>query len=224
VIVRNPLALGSGSLIVQAGAKVTLDVPATSDPIASVPVNGLILATGGLVDVGYGSMTLRSGSYSLPTVLSLLQGGYAANWSGASGIISRAAGKMAGGGVGYVINDDGSLTFGFAASGDTNLDGTVDILDASAMLVSSKFNTGAAASWSEGDSNYDGVIDVLDISDLLGAALFNVGTYIPAQSSQTQPQSTSGSLSALDAAFLALAADTSSSGSTSTKRRRSGAI
>ena len=127
---------------------------------------------------------------------------------------------MAGGGLGYVINDDGSITFGFAASGDSNLDDVVDILDLSAMLAYGKFNSSESATWSEGDYNYDQVFDILDISDVLGASLFNTGTYIPSQSSPAQPQSVSSSLSAIDSAFLALVAEPTTSGSTPAKKRR----
>jgi hypothetical protein len=121
------------------------------------------------------------------------------------------------------VNDDGSLTVGFAASGDANLDGTTDILDLSAMLASGKFNSSESASWSEGDFNYDQVFDILDISDFLSTSLFNAGTYIPSQSSPAQPQlqATSSSLSVSDAAFMALATESSTtSGSTSVKKRR----
>jgi hypothetical protein len=131
---------------------------------------------------------------------------------------------VAGGGLGYVVNGDGSLTFGFAASGDTNLDDVVDILDLSAMLASGKFDSGESASWSEGDFNYDQVLDILDISDFLSTSLFNAGTYSPSQPSQAQPQSVSSSLSAVDSALLALVAEPTTSGSTPAKKRRFAAM
>jgi autotransporter-associated beta strand protein len=212
LIITHTGALAAGSVAVRAGAKLTLDVGA-----GSVGLGQLGLAAGGLIDVGYGRLTLTPRSYSLPAVLGLLQTGYVANWTGTSGLTSRAAGTVAGGGLGYVINDDGSLTFGFAASGDSNLDDVVDILDLSAMLASGKFDSGESASWSEGDYNYDQVLDILDISDFLNTSLFNAGTYIP---SQSQPQSVSSSLSAVDSAFLALVAESTTSGSTPAKKRR----
>jgi hypothetical protein len=84
-----------------------------------------------------------------------------------------------GDGVGYVVHDDGSVTVGYAAAGDTNLDGVVDVLDVSAVVASGRFNNGDGATWADGDFNHDGTIDVLDISDLIGASLFNAGPYRP---------------------------------------------
>jgi len=214
VIIRNIAALGTGTLEVKATAKITLDV---NDAI--VPVGGLLLSSGGSLDVGYGGFTVAPGGYMLSTVLSLLRSGYAANWAGASGVVSQAAGAVAGGRLGYVVNpDDDSFTFGFAAAGDTNLDGTVDILDISA--VAGKFGDGSSASWSDGDSNYDGVVDILDISELLSTALFNAGPYNIARATQAQSKLTMSGLSATDAAFLALATDASGSESTPAKKQR----
>jgi uncharacterized delta-60 repeat protein len=214
VVVRNIASLGGGTLEVKAGAKVTFDVQGGTASIA-----GLVLEPGGCIDVGYGRVSVDAGGYALPVMLSMLQSGFAANWKGAAGLVSRTAGTVAGGRLGYVVNNDDSLAFGFAAAGDTNLDDAVDILDVSAMLATSKFNTGVTASWSEGDFNYDGVIDVLDISDLLGASLFNAGPYIPAQSSQSQLQATASSLSAVNVAFLAFAVETDRSSLTPAKKR-----
>jgi hypothetical protein len=96
------------------------------------------------------------------------------------------------------------------------------------MVASNKFNTSDAASWSEGDFNYDGSIDILDISDVLGASLFNAGIYIPVASPQAQLQSqeTTRSVSPIDAAFVALATESTSAISDSTliKKRRFAAL
>jgi autotransporter-associated beta strand protein len=218
VIIRNPAALGTGALEVRAGAKVTLDVNG-----ANASVGVLSLSDGGLIDFGYGRLTIAANGFSLPVVISTLRAGYERGWSGTDRFASRNVAALNGGGLGYVVNDDGSLTFGFAASGDSNLDDVVDILDVSAMLASGKFNSSESASWSEGDFNYDGVIDILDISDVLGASLFNAGIYVPIESpeAQIQPQATSSGLSVTDAAFVALATESSTlSGSTSVKKRR----
>jgi hypothetical protein len=219
VVIRDKDALGTGRLTVKSGATLTLDVASNN-----VNVTALTLEYGGRIDLGYGQITVAAGGYSLQAVLQQLQRSHQAGWSNSVGLTSRMAGRVAGDRLGYVVNGDGSLKFGFAAAGDANLDDVVDILDISAMLASGKFNSSESTSWSEGDYNYDQVFDILDISDFLNTSLFNAGTYSPAQPSPAQPQSVSSSLSAVDSAFLALVAEPSASGSTPAKKRRFVAI
>jgi hypothetical protein len=215
MIMRHVSSLGTGAVEVKAGAKVTLDLHD-----ASASIRGLTMAAGGLIDFGFGRFTIASGGYSLSTVLDLLQTGYDDGWTGATGLATRNAQSIAGGGLGYVINDDESLTCGFATSGDTNLDGVVDVLDVSSILASGKFDTNESASWSEGDSNYDRMIDILDISEMLGSLLFNVGPYAPAPLPQSQPQATTSELSAVEAAFMAFGAGSGGLASTPAKKWR----
>jgi len=66
-----------------------------------------------------------------------------------------------------------------AAPGDTNLDGVVDVLDASNFLAGGRFDTGQAATWSEGDFDDDGLVDILDAASFLATALFDAGVYVP---------------------------------------------
>ena len=219
VVIRDKDALGTGRLTVKSGAMLTLDVAANN-----VNVTALTLEYGGRIDLGYGQITVAAGGYSLQAVLQQLQRSHEAGWPNSVGLTSRMAGRVAGGRLGYVVNGDGSLTFGFAAAGDANLDDVVDILDISTMLASGKFNTSESTSWSEGDYNYDQVFDILDISDFLSTPLFNAGTYFPSQSSPAQPQSVDSSLSAVDSAFLALVAEPNTSGSTPAKKRRFAAM
>ncbi len=81
--------------------------------------------------------------------------------------------------VGWKENGNGSVTFAFAAPGDTNLDWQVDVLDAANLLAGGKFNTGAPGTWSAGDFNYDGLVNVLDAADFLTTGLYNQGSYNP---------------------------------------------
>ena len=215
MIIRHVSSLGTGAVEVKAGAKVTLDLHD-----ASASIRGLTMAAGGLIDFGFGRFTIASGGYSFSTVLDLLQTGYDDGWTGATGLATRNAQSIAGGGLGYVINDDESLTCGFATSGDTNLDGVVDILDVSSILASGKFDTNESASWSEGDFNYDRMIDILDISEMLESLLFNVGPYAPAPLPQSQPQATTSELSAVEAAFMAFGAGSDGLASTPAKKWR----
>jgi len=77
--------------------------------------------------------------------------------------------------VGWLDNGGGSFTVAYAAPGDVNLDGLIDILDAGALSSSARFNNTAA--WSEGDFNYDGVYDDLDNALYVSTGLFDAGTY-----------------------------------------------
>ena len=81
--------------------------------------------------------------------------------------------------MGWLDNGDGSVSFAFAAPGDTNIDWSVDVLDAGNFLSFGKFDTGLAATWQEGDFTYDGVVDVLDAADFFGTGLYDAGTYNP---------------------------------------------
>jgi len=125
--------------------------------------------------------------------------------------------------IGWLDNGDGSFTAGFAAQGDTNMDGAVDILDASNFMTSAKYDGGLYASWIEGDFNYDGSLDILDATDFFNSALFDQSIYLvsasaPAAMSAMDPAATAGSTtaSAIDSAFAALASDTTA---TPTKRK-----
>jgi hypothetical protein len=91
--------------------------------------------------------------------------------------------------VGWLDHGDGSMTFGYAAAGDTNLDWSIDILDVADFLSSGKFNSSLPATWAEGEFNYDGVVDILDIADFMSSGLFNAGPYnAPAQSIAAVPE------------------------------------
>jgi hypothetical protein len=104
------------------------------------------------------------------------------SWNGTSGITSTAAARALGQSipraVAWLDNGDGSFLVAFAAPGDTNLDYTIDILDAGNFLSFGKYDTGLSATWQEGDFNYDGNVDVLDASEFFGTGLYDTGNYI----------------------------------------------
>ena len=80
--------------------------------------------------------------------------------------------------------DDGAaaLTFAFAAPGDTNLDGLVDVLDAATFISSGAYDAAIDSGWMDGDFNDDGIVDVLDAADLIGGGLYDAGSYLPSAS------------------------------------------
>ena len=209
LVIRNVAALGTGPLHVKSGALVTFDVGTSGVAITSIVVDA-----GGKVDVGYGGFTLGAGSHSITDVRNLLQAGRGnGDWGGAYGITSRFASAFDGLGVGYASNSDGSATIGFAASGDTNLDKVIDLLDVANLIGSGKFDQGLPAEWDEGDSNYDGVLDALDAADFFQANRYDKGTYVPASRAASVSGiagDASGLLSPSQAAFAALAASVSS--------------
>ena len=85
--------------------------------------------------------------------------------------------------VGWVERPDGSFFVAVAAPGDANVDGAVDILDASTFLVSGKFDTGLPAVWEDGDFGFDGLVDILDAAAFINTGLFDAGFYNSSSSS-----------------------------------------
>ena len=131
-------------------------------------------------------------------------------WDGATGIVSRTvASATASRAVGWMILDDGSERIAFAAPGDTNVDGAVDILDAANFVTAGIYDLGLTATWNSGDFNYDGASDILDAADFIGSGLFDSGSYLPA-----------GSAAALDATSLAFAALASADSSATNPRKK----
>jgi len=155
-----------------AGGTVTLT------PGLQTTVGGLAPNAGGLVDVGNGMVTVASGLSAASMVNAIVTGMGDGTWNGTSGITSSTAAASGGDRtVGWLDNGDGTVTFAFAAAGDTNLDWQVDIIDAANFLAGGKFDSGSPATWNEGDFTYDGVVDILDAASFLSNGLFDAGPY-----------------------------------------------
>ena len=168
----NAAALGSSTIVPLAGGTVSLA------PYLQTTVGGLAPSAGGLVDVGNGMVTVAAGLTAPNMVAAIVSGLGDGTWNGASGITSSVAAASGGDRtVGWLDNGDGSVTFAFAAAGDTNLDWQVDIIDAANFLAGGKFDSGSPASWNEGDFTYDGVVDILDAASFLSNGLFDAGAY-----------------------------------------------
>jgi autotransporter-associated beta strand protein len=174
VIVRNVAALGSGGLTVKSGATVQLDVGG-----GGIPLSSIVLEQQARIDLGVGRFTVASGGMTASDAQALLIAGRSdGTWNGASGFITRSASPDTGMGLGYLLNDDGSITVGYAAAGDINLDAAVDILDVSALLTGVSLNTVVSRGWGEGDFDYNGLFDILDIGAFLGTDLYDEGPYL----------------------------------------------
>ena len=183
-------ALASSRLVPLVGGTVTLS------PALQTTVGGLAPSAGGLVDVGNGMVTVATGLSAVDMVNAIVTGLGDGSWNGTSGITSSVAAASGGDRtVGWLDNGDGSVTFAFAAAGDTNLDWQVDILDAANFLSGGKFDSGSPASWNEGDFTYDGVVDILDAASFLSTGLFDAGAYNaaagPARTVAAVPEPTS---------------------------------
>lgn len=173
VIVRNVTGLGSGGLRVKAGATVQLDVGRGTVSLASI-----VLEAGATIDIGSGRVILAPGAMTAGDAVALLVAGRGdGGWNGGSGFVTRAAMPALGLGLGFLENDDGSITVAYAAAGDVNLDGAVDILDVAKLLGGGAVDTVASPGWADGDFNYDGVFDILDIVAFLSTNLFDDGPY-----------------------------------------------
>jgi hypothetical protein len=163
-----------GSLILSASA-------ATMHSLASLAVD----EAAGLLDLGAGGFAIAVGGIRQADLLAdLVAGRGDGSWNGTHGITSSAAvtalGQSIPRTVGWLDNGDGSMSVAFSAPGDTNLDWTVDILDAANFLAGGKFDSGTPANWNEGDFGYDGVVDILDAADFLSTGLFDAGLFNPA--------------------------------------------
>jgi fibronectin-binding autotransporter adhesin len=172
----NASALPSSRLVVVAGG--TGQVA----PQVMASVASLDLATGnGLLDVTSGGLTITSGMTAPQLVAEILEGRGDGSWTGTSGITSSTAAAESAAStpraVGWLDNGDGSLTVAYAAPGDTNIDWSIDILDASNFLALGKFDSGQAATWIEGDFSYDGIVDILDAADFFATGLYDAGNY-----------------------------------------------
>jgi len=201
VIVRNIAALGSGPLEVNAGAKLVLDV-GTGD----VTVGSVVLAAGGLVDLGAGRLTAVSGLSRAAILAAINAGKGDGSWNGSFGVISNVAASLWSGGVartlGWIENGGGSFTLAYAAPGDSNLDGLIDIQDVSNFVAGSQLNVGGPSDWEQGDFNHDGVVDLLDVSDIVSTGLYGGGSYLPATSAAMAAELAAPSATALAFASL----------------------
>ena len=175
VIVRDVAALGTGAVDVRSGATLVFDIGT-----AVAAAGTLALAAAGSIDVGAGGVTFAPGATAVQQRLA--EGRGTGDWNGATGIRSSAAAAAIAAGrsraVGWLDNGNGTVTVAFAAAGDSNMDGTIDVLDSANVITSGTFDTNAAAVWSDGDFNHDGVVDVLDLSEFISGDLLDRGGYV----------------------------------------------
>ena len=172
---------GSPAVTIGNGGEMAL----VQDARVSVAVGSLAVTEGtggGLLDLGAGQVSVAIGGISAADLRAdIIAGRNGGGWNGTTGITSSTA-AAAGGtrAVGYLVAGDGSATVSFAAPGDTNLNGSVDVFDLVAVNSAGKYGTGTAAVWSQGDFNYDGVTNVFDLVSINSAGAYGQGNYFPA--------------------------------------------
>jgi hypothetical protein len=79
--------------------------------------------------------------------------------------------------VGWIDNGDGSFRFGFAAAGDLDMNGLVDLDDVIAFVGGGLYDTGSPAVWAQGDYDYNGIVDLDDVIAFVGGGLYDKGPY-----------------------------------------------
>ena len=204
----SSLAINAGTIAaapaVSVGAGGTLSL--AQDARVLVAVGSLAVTEtsgGGLVDLGAGQISVAAGGTTAADLRAdILAGRNGGAWTGATGIASSAA--AASGGtrtVGYIVGGDGSARVSFAAAGDVDLSGAVNVFDLVAINSSGKYGTGTASVWSQGDFNYDGVTNVFDLVGINTAGTYGQGNYLPA----TPTNATVGNVASVpEPAYLSL--------------------
>ena len=141
----------------------------------------LQLAAAGRLDIGSGGITIAPAGYEARALRGWLTAGRGAGgWDSLAGITSADAASASGTrAVGYVIQADGTARVSFAAPGDVDLNGQVDVFDLVTIGGAGTYGTGREAGWSQGDSNYDGVTNVFDLVSAVSTATFGTGNYLP---------------------------------------------
>ena len=209
---------GSPAVTVSGGGQMSL----ASDVRVGVGVGSLAVdqaAGGGRLDLGAGQVTVAAGGITAAELRADLVAGRAGGgWNGTTGIMSGAAAASGGTrAVGYVVNGDGSARVSFAAAGDVDLNGTVNVFDLVAINASGTYGTGGASVWSQGDFNYDGVTNVFDLVGVNTGGVYGQGNYFPAP-----PAPTGGFAAVPEPGGLALVCLGAAAALAAVSRRRTG--
>jgi uncharacterized lipoprotein YddW (UPF0748 family) len=173
--IAGAMAAAGGPLTIHTGARAEV----AGGLAAETPA---VVLAGGLLDLGTGRLTIAPGGTTAADLrVGILAGRGGGSWNGPSGITSAVAAASAGSrAVGYRIDASGSAAVAFAAPGDVDLDGVVDVFDLVDVNAAGRYGTGLAADWSQGDFNYDAATNVFDLVAVSGADVFNRGSYLPA--------------------------------------------
>ena len=173
------VALG-GPLELMAGRVVRPNHAVTTLTIGSLTIDE---AAGSSLDLGAGRIQIGPGGATAAELRAdLLAGHNGGRWDGTTGIMSSAVSSAGVGAraVGYLVRPDGSAVVAFAAPGDTNLDGSVDILDLVQLSAGGRYGSDLAAHWAQGDFNYDGKTNLFDLVAIAGSGTYGRRNYLAA--------------------------------------------
>jgi fibronectin-binding autotransporter adhesin len=178
----------AGAPVVTVGAGGQLSL--VQDARVTVGVGGLSVdegGSGGRIDLGAGQVTVAAGGISAADLRAdIIAGRNNGGWNGTTGIMSSAAAASGGTrAVGYGVAPDGSVRVSYAAAGDVDLNGQVNVFDLVSVNSGGRYGTGQAAVWAQGDFNYDGVTNVFDLVGVNTAAVYGKGNYFPAAPTAT---------------------------------------
>ena len=217
MVVRNIAALGTGILDVRAGAKVTMDVGSVNWNGGEnfIQLSRLQLDPAGRLEVGTGQIRIASGGYDVALIRAgLIAGRAGGDWQGGAsgvGVTSAFAADGLQRAIGYrVMPFTNEMRLGFAAFGDSNLDGRISSIDIALINNGGKFGQPRAATtrWSDGDYNYDGRANSIDIALLNNAGLYGKESYLPPASTSRTMSSVTGTISTDLWAAYAIATET----------------
>jgi autotransporter-associated beta strand protein len=172
VIIQHVDALNGGPLVVNAGARVLIDIGTSL-----VPLSSLSLDAAANLDVGEGGFTVSNGGLTEAHVRqALIDGRNGGAWDAATGITHSSASDSRA--VGYRVDGGGALTVRQTLAGDVDLDGDVDFDDILGLFPNYGTTTGMV--WYGGDITYDDAVDFDDILALFpnygnGAAFGSAG-------------------------------------------------
>ena len=208
-------AIGAGgTMLLAQDARVTVSVGS----LAVTETSG-----GGRLDLGAGQVSIPVGGITAAAlradILAARNGGA---WNGPTGITSSTAAAASPGtrAVGYVINADGSARVSFAAMGDVDLSGRVDVFDLVGINSSGTYGTGRASAWYQGDINYDGVTSVFDLIGVNSGGVYGRGNYFPAAPTLAGATTTGGINAVPEPAGMAAIAATMIGAAWLARRRR----
>ncbi|MFM8496677.1 MAG: autotransporter-associated beta strand repeat-containing protein, partial [Planctomycetia bacterium] len=176
VVIRHVAALNGGRLEVRPGARVTIETG-----LSRLVVSGLALDPAGRIDLKQGGLVIEAGGFDIAALKqAIAAGSNGGDWLGTRGITSSVATAAAGRAVGYAPDTTGRMVVAFAAPGDVDLNGEVDLLDLLSILGSGTYDTGTPSIWNQGDFNADGQTDLLDVLGMLGSGAYDQGNYLAA--------------------------------------------
>ncbi len=172
----------TGSPVIDVAAGGSLSLPGATRTVVQA-TSLAVDETASLLDLGSSAIQFAAGGIDATALRAdILAGRGGGSWNGTRGITSSTAAATSGRAVGYVINGDGSGQVGYAAVGDADLSGAVNVFDLVTINSSGRYGSGTAAIWSQGDFNYDGVTNVFDLVGINTAGAYGRGNYFPAAS------------------------------------------